>query len=121
MASYGPYTPIVQAGNFYFISGQVGINPETKKAPLSIEDQAHQAMRNMQALLQGEGLDMGNLVRTTLYLARMRDFGTVNEVYQSYFDPDQPKPARECVGIDELPDVADKTLFIQISGIAYNG
>lgn len=118
-ASYGPYSPIFKAGPLYFVSGQLGVNPKTKKAHVDIVNQTHQAMRNLQDTLETEGLGMKDIAQTTLYLARMDQFAAVNEIYESYFDTKAPKPARECVEVSALPQIADHPLLIEISATAY--
>ncbi|MGH9857272.1 MAG: RidA family protein, partial [Acidobacteriota bacterium] len=72
--TFGPYSPIKKAGNFYYVSGQVGVDQETNKAGKTISEQTAQALVNMSDLLASEGLAMENVVKTTVYLIDMRDF-----------------------------------------------
>lgn len=115
--SYGPYTPIRQVGNLYFISGQVGIDPETKTASGIITEQTKQVLQNLQAVLATEGLGLKDVVKTTVFLTDMGNFKTVNEVYEQYFTV--PRPARSAVAVAELPRVAGTTrILIEIEAVA---
>lgn len=115
--SYGPYTPIRQVGNLYFISGQIGIDPVTKIAPGTIKDQTAQALKNLQAVLASKGLELNHVVKTTVFLTDMRNFAAMNDVYESYFDA--PRPARSAVAVVELPRVAgDMHLLVEIEAVA---
>lgn len=113
---FGPYSPIRQAGQYFFISGQVGVS-EAGDAEADVTAQAHQAMKNMQAVLKACGLTMDNLVKTTIFLKHMSDYQTVNEAYGSYFSG--TRPARSCVAVAALPDVADEELLVEIEAVAY--
>lgn len=119
MKTFGPYSPIKQAGNNYFISGQVGINPDTKQASNKIEDQTHQTMKNLSQVLASNDLDISNLVKTTIFLKNIDDFKVINKIYESYFDQNLPKPARSCVEVAQLPKIADNPLLIEIEAVAY--
>lgn len=115
--SYGPYTPIRQVGNLYFISGQIGIDPETKSVSGLISEQAEQVLKNLQAVLATEGLELKHVVKTTVFLTTMGNFAAVNEVYEQYFAV--PRPARSAVAVTELPRVAGDThLLVEIEAIA---
>ncbi|HEX5797914.1 MAG TPA: RidA family protein [Candidatus Saccharimonadales bacterium] len=117
--SFGPYSPIVQAGNHYYISGQVGVDPATKKASSNIDDQTKQVMKNLEAVLESRNLSLSNLVKTTIYLKNIADFDAVNKIYESFFDQNSPRPSRACVEVSSLPNVADKELLIEIEAVAY--
>lgn len=119
MNTFGPYSPIYRAGNNYYVSGQVGADPKTKTAAADIESQTHQVMKNLVSVLAGEGLELSDLVKTTIYLADIKDFARVNDIYDSYFKKNLPKPARACVEVSGLPEVADEKLLIEIEAIAY--
>jgi 2-iminobutanoate/2-iminopropanoate deaminase len=120
MKTLGPYSPIAQAGNHYYISGQVGVDPATKKASSSIDNQTKQTMKNLEAILESRNLSFANLVKTTVYLKNIVDFGIVNKIYEGFFDQDSPRPSRACVEISNLPNVADnKELLIEIEAVAY--
>lgn len=115
--SYGPYTPIRQVGNLYFISGQIGIDPETKVASGIISEQTEQVLINLQAVLATEGLELKHVVKTTVFLTSMGNFAAVNEIYEKYFAV--PRPARSAVAVAELPRVAgDTRLLIEIEAVA---
>lgn len=118
--TFGPYTPIIQAGDLYFVSGQVGVDPETKQAAKTIEEQTSQALTNLASVLDGAGLDMQNVVKTTVYLTNMEDYDAMNKVYVGHFTV--PRPARAAIGVKELPRVGgDITLRVEIEAIAMKG
>jgi 2-iminobutanoate/2-iminopropanoate deaminase len=98
----GPYSQAVQYGDLVFLSGQVGIDPKTGKfAAGGVEEQAHQVIKNLTAVLAAAGLDRSNVLKTTIFLASMEDFQKVNGVYGDYFS-DNP-PARATVEVSGLP------------------
>ena len=84
-----------------YCSGQIAINPaEGKIVPKTIEEQAEQCCRNVEAVLKEAGTDMGHVVKTTCFLAEIADFKAFNEVYAKHFIS---KPARSCVAVKDLP------------------
>jgi 2-iminobutanoate/2-iminopropanoate deaminase len=96
-----PYSQAIVAGGFVFVSGQVGMRPgETKVVSDSVEEQTEQAFANLQAILAAAGSGLDRLVKTTVYLASLGDFGAMNEVYRRHVS--DPPPARATVGA-ELP------------------
>ena len=98
----GPYSPAIRAGNLLFISGQVGFDPSTGLlVDGDISDQTEQVMRNIGSLLTAAGTDFAHVVRTTVYLADMGEFGRMNEVYARYVV--EPWPARSTVQVARLP------------------
>jgi 2-iminobutanoate/2-iminopropanoate deaminase len=112
-APIGPYNQAVQSSNLLFISGQICIDPATgelKKKDL--QEETHQVMHNLKAILQAAGLDFSQVVKTTIFLTDMHRFSEVNEVYGKYFDGDFP--ARETVQVSALP----KFVNVEISMIA---
>ncbi|MCX2476393.1 RidA family protein [Pedobacter sp. MC2016-05] len=112
-APIGPYSQAVQAGNFLFVSGQVAINPENGELNLvNIEEETHQVMRNLKAVLLEAGLSFDNVVKSTIFLSDMGTFSQVNEIYGQYFTADFP--ARETVQVSVLP----KNVNVEISVIA---
>jgi 2-iminobutanoate/2-iminopropanoate deaminase len=112
-APIGPYSQAVQFGNLLFVSGQVAINPETNNVEATdIASEARQVMENLKALLHGAQYDFNNIIKTTIFLTDMSLFGTVNEIYGSYFSGDYP--ARETVAVKGLP----KNVNVEISVIA---
>ena len=116
--TFGPYTPIRQAGDYYFISGQVGVHQGTGRAHQSVVEQAVQVLDNLKYVLKTKDLDLKDVVKTTIYLTDINDFTSVNEVYSSVFK--SIKPARSTVEVSSLPSVAgDTKLLIEIDAIAY--
>ncbi|QNN42082.1 RidA family protein [Pedobacter roseus] len=115
-APIGPYSQAVQAGNFLFVSGQVAINPENGELNIgNIEEETHQVMRNLKAVLLEAGLTFDHVVKSTIFLSDMGTFAQVNEIYGQYFTADFP--ARETVQVSVLP----KNVNVEISVIAIVG
>jgi len=115
-APIGPYSQAVQAGNFLFISGQIAINPENGELNLTdIQEETHQVMRNLKAVLLEAGLSFDKVVKSTIFLSDMGTFAQVNEIYGQYFTADFP--ARETVQVSVLP----KNVNVEISVIAVIG
>lgn len=115
-APIGPYSQAVKAGNFLFLSGQVAINPENGELNIgNIEEETHQVMRNLKAVLLEAGLTFDHVVKSTIFLSDMGTFAQVNEVYGQYFTADFP--ARETVQVSVLP----KNVNVEISVIAVIG
>src|SRR5690606_6293452 len=116
--TYGPYTPVRQAGNLYFISGQVGIDATTKTASADVAEQAAQVLTNMKNVLAEQGLTMDDIVKTTIFLIDINDFAAVNSVYEGFFAA--PRPARSTFQIAALPNLAgDTPLMVEIEAVAY--
>ena len=98
----GPYSQAVWAGDFLFCSGQLGLNPATGAlAGEDVASQADQALKNVKALLESQGLTPANVVKTTVFLTDMANFKAVNELYAKVFDSEPP--ARSCVAVAALP------------------
>ncbi len=108
----GPYSQAIDTGDFVFLAGQIGINPETGELVEGIENQTAQVMENIRAVLKAAGLDLSNVVKTTIYLTDMENFATVNKIYGSYFNP--PYPARSTVAVKTLP----KDALVEIEVVA---
>ncbi len=109
----GPYSQAVQVGNMLFASGQLGIDPVTGCfVEGAVKEQTAQAFRNVKAILSEAGYGIGDVVKTTVYLADMGDFAAMNEVYASQFDADFP--ARSAVAVKTLP----KNGLVEIEVIA---
>ena len=100
-AALGPYSHAVLAGNTLYISGQLGLDPATGALAASVTEQAEQGLKNLGAILQAAGMDYGDVVKTTVFLADMGDFAAVNEVYARFFTSNFP--ARSCVQVAALP------------------
>lgn len=112
-AAIGPYSQAIEVGNLVFCSGQIPIVPETGNiVEGGIEEQAHQALKNVSNLLEVAGLSMKNVVKTSVFLADMGDFATVNGIYAQYFS--EPYPARSAVAVKTLP----KNVMIEVEVIA---
>ena len=101
-AAVGPYSHAVDCGEFVFLSGQVPLVPETGVlAEGGIEGQARQMFANIRAVLEACGLSFENVVKTTVFMTDLADFGKLNEIYAEYF-PENP-PARSCMQVAALP------------------
>ena len=100
-AAIGPYVQAIQAGNMLFTSGQLGLVPETGELPEGIEAQAKQSLANIAAILSEAGFEKSDVVKTTVFIINMADFGKVNEIYAGFFG--DAKPARSCVEVAALP------------------
>jgi 2-iminobutanoate/2-iminopropanoate deaminase len=100
-AALGPYSQAIKASGMVFLSGQLGLVPETGKLPDGIEEQTRQVMQNLAAVLQAAGGEMGQVVKTTIFLANMSDFSTVNAIYAEAFSA--APPARSTVEVAALP------------------
>jgi len=112
-APIGPYSQAVMAGNTLFASGQIAINPATGELILSsIEAETKQVMQNIKAVLEQANMNFENIVKCSIFLSSMDNFGKVNEVYGKYF-PSNP-PARETVEVSCLP----KNVNVEISFVA---
>ena len=98
----GPYSAAVKAGSYVFTAGQLGLDPETGKfVPGGIEEQTEQALKNLQALLEAAGSGLGKVVKTTVFLKDMNDFGAMNGIYAQFFT--ENFPARSAVQVARLP------------------
>ena len=112
-APIGPYNQAILAGNTLFISGQVCIDPATGQLKnRDLQEETHQVMHNLKAILQKAGLGFGDVVKTTIFLTDMHRFSEINEIYGKYFD--DGFPARETVQVSALP----KFVNVEISMIA---
>ena len=97
----GPFSQAIAIENMVFTSGSIYLTPDGKLLEGTIDDQIHQVMRNLRAILGASGTSFGNVVKTTIYLTDMVLYAKVNEVYGSYMS--EPYPARETVCVKELP------------------
>ncbi|MGZ5243825.1 MAG: RidA family protein [Bacteroidia bacterium] len=113
-APIGPYSQAVQAGNFLFISGQIAIDRNSGNLINDdIEAETTQVLNNIKFILKQAGYNFENVIKSTIFLKDMENFGAVNQVYGSYFSDDFP--ARETVEVSRLP----KDVNVEISVIAY--
>ncbi len=112
-APIGPYNQGVLSGNMLFISGQIALKPGTSElVNADIIAETHQVMQNLKSILAAASMDLGQVVKTTIFLSDMELFGSVNEIYGKYFDGEFP--ARETVAVKGLP----KNVNVEISMIA---
>ncbi|UYN88990.1 MAG: RidA family protein [Anaerolineales bacterium] len=109
----GPYTPAIRMGDLLFISGQVGIDPETGQfVEGGVAEQARQVLENLKGLVETGGSSMDKVLKTTMFLTNMADFAKVNEVYAQYFASEPP--ARSTIQVVALPGGA----LVEIEAIA---
>ncbi len=97
----GPYSQAVRVGGFVFVSGQLGLDPQTKQLADGVQAQTRQALTNLKAILESQGLTLDHVVKTTVFLQRMDDFAAMNEVYATFFA--SHPPARSTVEVAKLP------------------
>ena len=111
----GPYNQSILVGNTLYISGQIAINPESGELVTStIEDETHQVMKNLKAVLTNAGLGFEDVVKCSVFVKNMQNYSRINAVYGSYFNEDTA-PARELVEVSALP----KYVNVEVSAIAY--
>lgn len=111
-AAIGPYSQGYVFNGLLFTSGQIGLIPASGEiAGATIEEQADQCCKNIAALLDAAGTDFTKVIKTTCFLADMKDFAAFNAVYAKYF---VSKPARSCVAVKELP----KQMLCEIEAVA---
>ena len=112
-APIGPYNQAILTGNTLYISGQVCIDPQTGGLKnKDIQEETHQVMHNLKAILAAAGFQFSQVVKTTIFITDMNQFSEINEVYGRYFETDFP--ARETVQVSALP----KFVNVEISMIA---
>lgn len=112
-AAIGPYSQAIETNGMVYTSGMIPINPATGElVTTSVKDQANQALSNLKELLSASGVTMDQVVKTTVFISDMEDFGIINEVYAQYFT--EPYPARSCVQVARLP----KDVAIEIEAVA---
>lgn len=118
-AAIGPYSQAVISGGLVFVSGQIPVDPATGDVvPGGIAEQAEQALKNLQEVLFAAGAAPDTVLKTTVFLKNMGDFGKMNEIYARFFAFSDP-PARSCVEVSALP----KGVLIEIDAVArvYSG
>lgn len=114
-APVGPYNQAVAINGILYVSGQIAINPKTGGFETeNIQVETHQVMKNIHAILLEAGATFENVVKASIFLNDMNDFGDVNKVYATYFN-EITAPARECVEVSKLP----KNVSVEISVIAH--
>ena len=113
-APIGPYNQAVLTGNTLYTSGQIAIDPATGTlVTATIEAETKQVMQNMNAVLEAAGMTFENVIKTTIFITDMNDFGAINTIYGSYFN-EKTAPARETVQVAALP----KNVNVEISMVA---
>lgn len=113
-APIGPYNQAVLVGNTLYTSGQIAINPANNELVIdNIEQETKQVMENMKAVLEAANMTFENVVKSTIFISNMNDFGKINSVYGAYFN-EKTAPARETVQVACLP----KNVNVEISMIA---
>jgi 2-iminobutanoate/2-iminopropanoate deaminase len=109
-----PYSPGIRACDFVFTSGQIGLDPATGKlVPGGVEVEAKQALENLKAVLLAGGADLGTVIKTTVFMKDINDYGAINTIYADYFGGEPP--ARSAVQVSALPAGA----LVEIEAIAY--
>ncbi len=112
-AAIGPYSQAIKVGNLIFTSGQIPIDPASGQIVAGgVAEQTARVMANLQAVLTAAGAGLDDVVKTTVYIKDMDDFGIINEVYSRYFTKEPP--ARSCVEVARLP----KDVLVEIEAVA---
>jgi len=113
-AAIGPYSVGVKAGRFVFTAGQIGINPATGQVVEGgVVEETRQALENVRAVLKAAGADLGMVVKTTIFMRDLADFGKMNEVYAKFFT--ENPPARSAVQVAALP----KGVAVEVEAVAF--
>ncbi len=111
-AAIGPYSQAIEVNGMVYTSGVIPVVPATGEIPEGAEQQARQALTNLQVLLMASGTTMDSVVKTTVFIKNMEDFATINQVYATFFTGEFP--ARSCVEVARLP----KDVLIEIEAVA---
>jgi 2-iminobutanoate/2-iminopropanoate deaminase len=111
-AAIGPYSQGIIVNNVFYSSGQIPLTAEGEMVNGDVQVQTHQVFKNLQAVLKEAGASLESVVKTTVFIKDMNDFGKVNEIYSEYFHTH--KPARSCVEVARLP----KDALVEIEVIA---
>ena len=114
----GPYNQAILAAGWLYCSGQIALNPSTGEmvGDGDVEEETHQVLKNLLAVLKAADADASNIVRTTIFLANLNDFNKVNKIYSEIFK-DKVSPARACVEVSALP----KGGLVEIDCVAWLG
>lgn len=111
-ASVGVYSQAIQVGNVLYLSGQIGLVPETRElAGNDLESQTHQTLQNIEAVLEAGGFSMSDVVKAQVFLDDMDDYGAFNEIYVQYFTEDPP--ARAVVEVSRIPLDAKVEIMVE--------
>ena len=111
-AAIGPYSQAIEVNGIVYTSGVIPVVPETGEIPEGSQAQAKQAFTNLSHLLEAAGTSMDNVVKTTVFIKEMNDFGAINEVYATFFNG--AYTARSCVEVARLP----KDVMLEVEAIA---
>lgn len=112
-SAIGPYSQAIEINGMVYTSGVIPVDPATGVVAEGIEAQAEQAFKNICNLVEASGSKVENIIKTTVFIKEMNDFGKINEIYKKYFK--EPFPARSCVEVARLP----KDVLLEIEAIAY--
>ena len=111
-AAIGPYSQAIELNGMVYTSGVIPVDPASGNIPEGSVAQARQAFTNLSNLLEAAGTSTANVIKTTVFIKEMNDFGAINEVYAEFFPA--PYPARSCVEVARLP----KDVMLEIEAIA---
>ena len=113
-AAIGPYSQAIRIGEFLYTSGQISLDPNSMELITgNIEVETERVLKNIEAILNADGLNLNNIIKTTVYLTDLSEFGRMNQVYEKFFV--ENKPARACVQVAALP----KDAKVEIDAIAH--
>lgn len=112
-SAIGPYSQAIEINNMVYTSGVIPVDPSIGEIPEGVEAQAEQAFMNLCNLVEASGSKVENIIKTTVFIKEMNDFGKINEIYKKYFK--EPFPARSCVEVARLP----KDVLLEIEAIAW--
>ena len=107
----GPYSQAIEVNGMVFTSGVIPVDPATGVIPEGVEAQATQAFTNLTNLVEASGATMSQVVKTTVFIKEMNDFGKINEIYAKFFK--EPYPSRSCVEVARLP----KDVLLEVEAI----
>lgn len=110
-AAIGPYSQAIEVNGMVFTSGVIPVDPQTGVIPATIEEQANQAFSNLKNLIEASGATIDKVIKTTVFIKEMKDFGKINEIYATYFK--EPFPARSCVEVARLP----KDVMLEVEAV----
>lgn len=115
-AAIGPYIQGIDLGSMVMTSGQIPVNPKTGDIPTDIAAQARQSLENVKAIVEESGLTVADIIKMTVFVKDLNDFGAINDVYGTFFDEHHVAnyPTRSCVEVARLP----KDVGIEIEAIA---
>ena len=110
-AAIGHYSQAIEVNGMVFTSGVIPVDPQTGVIPATIEEQANQAFSNLKNLIEASGATIDKVIKTTVFIKEMNDFGKINEIYATYFK--EPFPARSCVEVARLP----KDVMLEVEAV----